>query len=370
MKVCILTSVHYPFDTRIFHKEAKTLRSAGYEVILIAQHKKEETVDGIKIIPLKKPRNRVERMTKIVWQAYRAALTTDADIYHFHDPELIPIGLLLKGGGKKVIYDIHEDAPKQNLSKTYIPKYLRKPISFFIEAIEAFSAKRFDGVITATPFINERFLKMGANAVNINNYPIVSELSVEDSNWEKKERAVCYVGGIAKIRGAFEMVQAIGKTDYQLILAGDFEPGLEERLRQLHGWKKVEALGFVYRNGVRDAMSRSIAGLVLFHPEPNHIDSQPNKMFEYMSAGLPVIASNFSLWKEIVEGNKCGICVDPLNPREIAEAIQWMIEHPNEAKAMGENGRRAVEERYNWENEEKKLLELYAKLSDLKRLLS
>jgi len=362
MKVCILTSVHPPFDTRIFHKEAKSLRGVGYEVILIAQHKKEETVDGIKIIPLKKPRNRVERMTKIVWQAYRAALTTDADIYHFHDPELIPIGLLLKGGGKKVIYDIHEDAPKQNLSKTYIPKYLRKPISFFIEAIEAFSANRFDGIITATPFINERFLKMGANAVNINNYPIVSELSVEDSNWENKEKAVCYVGGIAEIRGAVEMVEAIGRTDYRLILAGDFEPGLEERLRQLHGWKNVESLGFVDRNGVRDVMSRSMTGLVILHPTINYIDSLPVKMFEYMSAGLPVIASNFPLWKEIVEGNKCGICVDPLNPREIAEAIQWMIEHPEEAKAIGENGRRAAEEKYNWEFEEAKLLSLYQRL--------
>ena len=370
MKVCILTSVHYPFDTRIFHKEAKTLRSAGYEVILIAQHERQETIDGISIIPLRKPSNRIERMTKTVWQAYKAALKTDADIYHFHDPELIPIGLLLKGTGKKVIYDVHEDVPRQNLSKSYIPKHLRKPLSAFIEAIEAFSTKRFDAVITATPFINERFLKMGANAVNINNYPIVSELSVEDSNWDKKERAVCYVGGIAKIRGAYEMVEAIGRTDYRLIFAGDFEPGLEERLRQLHGWKNVEALGFVDRNGVRDVMSRSMTGLVILHPTINYIDSLPVKMFEYMSAGLPVIASNFSLWKEIVEGNKCGICVDPLNPREIAEAIQWMIEHPNEAKAMGENGRRAVEERYNWENEEKKLLELYAKLSDLKRLLS
>jgi len=158
------------------------------------------------------------------------------------------------------------------------------------------------------------------------------------------------------------MVEAIGRTDYRLILAGDFEPGLEERLRQLHGWKNVESLGFVDRNGVRDVMSRSMTGLVILHPTINYIDSLPVKMFEYMSAGLPVIASNFPLWKEIVEGNKCGICVDPLNPREIAEAIQWMIEHPEEAKAIGENGRRAAEEKYNWEFEEAKLLSLYQRL--------
>ena len=155
------------------------------------------------------------------------------------------------------------------------------------------------------------------------------------------------------------MVEAIEKTKYRLLLAGDFEPGLEGQLKRLFGWRHVDALGFVDREGVRATMARSMAGMVLFHPEPNHIDAQPNKMFEYMSAGIPVIASNFPLWKEIVEGAECGICVDPLNLKEIAGAIQFIVEHPAEAKQMGKNGRRAVEERYNWGREEKKLLGSY-----------
>ena len=156
-KVCILTSVHTPFDTRIFHKEAKSLANAGYEVALIAQHDKDEIVDGIRIVPLLKPRNRFERMTKTVWLAYRRALEIDADIYHFHDPELISIGLLLKRHGKRVIYDVHEDVPRQNQSRPYIPAVLRKPISLMIGVLEAFSARHFDGVVTATPFINRTF---------------------------------------------------------------------------------------------------------------------------------------------------------------------------------------------------------------------
>jgi len=102
-----------------------------------------------------------------------------------------------------------------------------------------------------------------------------------------------------------------------------------------------------------------MAGLVLYHPVPNHTDAQPNKLFEYMSAGIPVISSNFPLWKEIVEGHQCGICVDPLKPDEIAKAIQWILDNPEKAKKMGENGRRAVEEKYNHTVEEKKLLTLY-----------
>lgn len=364
VKVCILTSVHPPFDTRIFHKEAKSLVKAGYDVTLIAQHDKDEIVDGIRIVPLSKPKNRLERMTKTVWQTYRKALEIDADIYHFHDPELIPIGLLLKRHGKRVIYDVHEDVPRQNLSKSYIPAVFRKPISLMIGVLEGFSARRFDGVVTATPFINKRFLEVGANAVNVNNYPLSSELYIADDQWKNKKKAVCYVGGIAGIRGAFEMVEAIGKTKYRLLLAGDFEVGLEDKLKQTLGWRQVEALGFVDRDGVRATIGRSMAGLVVLHPTINYIDALPVKMFEYMSAGIPVIASNFSLWREIVEGTGCGICVDPLNPEEIAEAIQFIVEHPAEAEQMGKNGCRAVEERYNWGREEKKLLGFYKKVGN------
>jgi glycosyltransferase involved in cell wall biosynthesis len=124
----------------------------------------------------------------------------------------------------------------------------------------------------------------------------------------------------------------------------------------------VSAIGQVNRAEVRNVLGRSVAGLVTFHALPNHVDAQPNKMFEYMSAGIPVIASNFALWRDIIEGNQCGICVDPMNPEAIAAAIDYLIEHPEDAKKMGENGRKAVLEKYNWLMEEKKLINLYKEL--------
>jgi glycosyltransferase involved in cell wall biosynthesis len=365
IKICHLTSVHPRYDTRIFVKQCVSLARAGYDVALVvADGKGHEEKDGVKILDVGVGRfGRVERMSRTVMAVYKKALRVDADIYHFHDPELIPVGLLLKALGKKVIYDVHEDVQRQNLSKPYMPAAFRKPVSLMIGALEAFSARRFDGVVTATPFINRRFLELGANAVNVNNYPLASELYIAENQWKKKEKVVCYVGGIAKFRGAFEMVDAIGKTKYRLLLAGDFEPGLEDKLKQMPGWRQVEELGFVDREGVKAAISRSMAGLVVLHPTINYIDALPVKMFEYMSAGIPVVASNFPLWKEIVEGNNCGICVDPLDPEEIAGAIQFIVNHPAEAEQMGKNGRRAVEERYNWDVEEEKLLRLYGKMT-------
>ncbi|MEA4924852.1 MAG: glycosyltransferase family 4 protein [Syntrophomonadaceae bacterium] len=359
-KACHMTSAHSLTDIRIFHKECKTLLHAGYDVTLVVQHDRDEVVDGINIKGLEKPRNRRERMIKTVKQLYDRALECDADIYHFHDPELISIGLKLKRKGKKVIYDVHEDVPRQILSKEWVPASLRSMISWVVERMENFAAKRFDYIVTATPFIRERFLKINRFTLDINNYPILCELYEPNEDWSHKEQLVCYVGGIETVRGINEMVEAISLTQYFLLLAGKFESKHEmDTVVCKDGWKQVIEMGHVNRNGVKIILSRSMAGLVILHPVPNYINALPIKMFEYMAAGIPVIASDFPLWVQIIEDNKCGICVDPLNIAEISDAINWILEHPAESQKMGENGRRLIEEEFNWEEQGSKLLKIY-----------
>ncbi|MCA1750473.1 MAG: glycosyltransferase [Flavobacteriales bacterium] len=130
------------------------------------------------------------------------------------------------------------------------------------------------------------------------------------------------------------------------------------------GWRNVDEHGFLGREEVAEVLGKSKAGVVTFHPLPNHIDAQPNKMFEYMSAGVPIITSDFPLWKEIVEGCKCGICVDPLNPEAIASAVNFIVANPRDAEKMGENGQKAVLEKYNWSIEKLKLFKLYRSILD------
>ena len=143
-------------------------------------------------------------------------------------------------------------------------------------------------------------------------------------------------------------------------LLGKYSPdSFREIFTKIACCDKINELGFVDRNTTAEIMARSKAGIVTFLPVPNHVDAQPNKMFEYMSAGIPVIGSNFPLWKEIIEGNHCGICVNPKNAKEIADAINYIMEHDREAAQMGENGKQAVKNKYNWKVEEKKLVELY-----------
>jgi glycosyltransferase involved in cell wall biosynthesis len=148
-----------------------------------------------------------------------------------------------------------------------------------------------------------------------------------------------------------------------LTIAGTFDyKTLENEVMNLPGWSSVEYLGHQTRSQVSDIFAKSRAGLVLFHPEPNHINAQPNKLFEYMSAGIPVIASNFPLWREIVTDSKCGLLVNPLNPQEIANAIQTLLENPALGQKMGEYGMKAIKDKYSWEAEKPKLLTLYKKL--------
>ncbi len=368
-KVCILTSAHYVFDTRIFHKQAKTLAKEGYAVTLIARNEKNEIVNLVKIVALPKAKNRIHRIFWLVPKAFRLALKQKADIYHFHDPELLPIGVFLKLlTGKRVIYDVHEDYNKQILSKPYFPKITRKGVAFLVKMVEYCSCKFFDGIVTATDDISKNFL-YHKNVVNVRNFPIISYFFDIKKNYksEKDVFNLVYIGNLDEIRGIVHMVQALefinSSRKVKLTLCGNFlQEEYEAKVRNLKGFEKVNYCSFIEHEKIPELLKGSDVGIVCLHPIANYLTALPIKMFEYMAASLPVIASNFPLWKEIVEVNRCGICVDPLNIEKIAKAIEYFIEQPELIKEMGENGRRMVLEKHNWEKESKKLLKLYKEI--------
>ena len=231
---------------------------------------------------------------------------------------------------------------------------------------EWIGGRSFDALVAATPKIAERF--PARKTVVIQNFPLLAELTREQSApYAKRPAVFVYMGALANQRGLREMIESVGRLNpdarAQLELAGKFVPAsLRDEAAQYPGWECVRLHGWLDRQQVADLLSRARAGLVLFHPAPNHVDAQPNKLFEYMSAGLPVIASKFPLWERIVGRLDCGLVVDPQDTAAIAGAMHWILEHPAEARSMGERGRAAVETTFNWAPEQDKLIRLYRRL--------
>lgn len=364
-----LSSAHPRDDSRIFFKQCMGLIRNNFKVnLIVADGLGQERVDGINILDVGMPSGRVNRAVVKTNRIFRAALALNSDLYHLHDPELLPVGLALKRHGKRVIFDSHEDVPIQILSKPYLTPRILSYISSCYSLFENFSCSRFDGIIAATPFIRDKFLKINDRTIDICNYPIISEF-MSCNDWIQKKNEVCYVGGVSSVRGARELITALAEvpSSIRLNLVGEIsDPGFLSTLMGLPSWSRVDKWGILDRGGVREIYRRSLVGLVTLHPIRNYIDALPIKMFEYMSAGIPVVASSFPLWKKIVLGNNCGLCVDPLNPNEIASAITYLVSNPKEAMAMGDNGRRLVENQFNWQNEEVKLLKFYEHILSLK----
>lgn len=360
-----MTSVHSRHDVRIYMKECLSLADNGYQVNLIVADGKGDAVNGnVFFWDVGKPKNRVKRMLATTFMVYKRAKKINASSYHFHDPELMLSGLLLKWRGHKVIYDAHEDLPKQILSKPYLGRTSKFFLYWMVVFVEKLVCGRFDSIVTATGCIAKKFEKINKNVTVINNYPLLSELKEESSFDHVKKGSFFYGGSISRIRGLLEMVGAIqGECGYKLALVGTFnEKKLFDEVKELDGWNNVHFYGQLSRSDMSSISSSSSAGLVLFHPSPNHVDSQPNKLFEYMAAGLPVICSNFKGWKQIIEDYECGLCVNPNDVNDIKKAMDYIEENPKSAKQMGVNGRKMIKSKFNWDVEKQKLLDLYEKL--------
>jgi len=367
--------VHTLYDPRIFYKQADSLVRAGYRVSLVVQSDREEEyeLNGIRIIPLKKPKNRIARLLGTAWQVWRKAVRQQADVYHFHDPELMLVGLLLRMQGRKVIYDIHEDVSRQIKNKEWVP--LRHAVSFLYRCLEM-ALCRFFPLVLAEASYEKRYPAKWKKVV-VQNFPRLDIFPKPETVVVRDEASpivpecpvpIVYLGGVTRLRGMNVTLEALGLLKQQgrafhFDCIGPVTESYMQELTELSRRLGIdEHVTFHGRMKATDAyriVSGAAIGLAVLQPNPNYFESFPTKMFEYMALGVPVITSNFPLYERTIRGADCGLTVDPEKPEDVAKAIGTIMDHPEEGRRMGANGREAVESTYNWAVEERKLLGLY-----------
>lgn len=357
-----LTSTHRPFDTRVFQKECRSLAKAGYKVTLIVPHTEDVVVDGVQIRAVPLPANGRERLKKTTRDVYKAALRENPDaIFHFHDGELLPYMLLLKLRGRRVIYDAHEDSPRQMLYQHWIPRPLRRPIGWFMWILEWIAGRMLNHVIAAEPVIADYFPPHKVSLVR--NYPMLEEFAAcQTVPYAGRPPHIGFAGGISAVRGVTELVAALDNVNAatRLQLAGTFYPkDLQTKVENMPGWSRVDFKGWIDRTGLMHLLSNVQVGVITRHPIDRHMSAFPTKLFEYMAAGLPVVVSDLPTIRPIVEKHKCGLLVNPLKPEEIAAGLQTLLDDPKKAEQMGQRGYKAITEHYNWDNEVKTLLTVY-----------
>jgi glycosyltransferase involved in cell wall biosynthesis len=359
-KVCHLSSHHSPNSVRIFRKQCVTLAKSGYDVTYVVPGKGDPAKDGVKLEYIKQDKGLTSRLITKPYRVYKKAKAVEADIYHFHDPELLPYGYLLKKQGKKVIYDIHEDLSakiidkKNNHLKVFLPL-----IAYFISLIEKNIAKTLSYNIVVNNEIKSKFKTN--NIEIITNLPIISLFQNRYIEAAKNEiPIVVYAGLLNRIRGIKEIVEAIGIVGgkAKLVLLGRWQDqSYKAECIKSAGWIYTEYKGMLPLEAAYKIVQESDIGIVNFMPMKNHLYSMPNKAFEYMAAAKPMIMSNFPYWQDLFED--CALFNDPEDPNDIAANILELINVPSLMAQKAKKAREMIENKYSWEAESLKLLSIY-----------
>lgn len=364
-----VTVVHGRYDTRILLKQCASLSDAGVGRVslFVADGLGDESWRGVTIRDVGQPRfGRVGRAVAGSIRMWRAVRAAKPDLVHVHDPELLPLAGALRLAGIHVVFDMHENLPKEILTKTWVAGPARRVLSGIMRLGQRAATRRIPTVFAEKSYVQD--FPATTNSVVVLNFPLVDSLLRVQAE-KRSTFTVGYIGGVSAERGAPVLLDAVARvraagTRAECTLVGPVanEPELQTLIAQgtAEGW--LMAPGRLKPEDGWHSMAQCHVGVAVLQPSENFVDSYPTKLFEYMALGLPVIVSNFPLWRDVVESAGCGIAVPPDDPQALADAIARLATNPPLRQEMGGRGRSAVQAEYRWESEFSKLRRFYERL--------
>lgn len=367
IEIAVCSTVHQVEDPRIFHRQALTLaRKFKVRLYICAPYLKKEYNHNLKIIGLPLWEKKVDRIKNIFLLA-KYLRTEKAQVYIFHDPELlflIPFVKVFKRA--KIIYDIHENYRFLLQEKLWIPRYLRKVVSIAYIFIEYLVLYFIDMIWYPVQNIGNYYKNNSkVKKLLVPNIPDLSRFNVNGSLPEKEDLLI-YLGTMVEDRGIKELIIAFSKIHkkfptfkFKLIgsfLSENYRQEISKLIHTLALQDKVFLMDKVPYHEIPSILSRAKIGFINYLPTPNNMNTLSNKLFEYLSMKIPVIAPAYPNYKEVLETYRCGVCINPEDADSIAKAIDDLLSNEKLRKEMGERGKKLVDEKYNWEKEAQNLI--------------
>ncbi|MFC7213498.1 glycosyltransferase family 4 protein [Saliphagus sp. GCM10025334] len=362
-----LTTAHTPLDTRIFDKEAKSLAEYGFDIGIMAHNTPNNEKHQLSFYDLGTPSTRIDRW-KSVLQVARKAKELDASIYHFHDPELIPVGLYLsKITDSAIIYDVHEDYGHIVSMREWIPNVVTPFLSRGVPQIERYAASQFDAVVTVSEWIAEPFVGINDNVCIAHNFPKVDSQPPRTKSIERNsEYVLCYVGGLVDVRGIYRMLRVLKVLvergiDIELWAIGSWKPDANKAqakqfIQEHELTSRVVFPGYLDHDEMFQHLYSADVGLALLDVQ-HYQKGVPTKLFEYLYAGLPIVVTPIDAIGKYMPEKYCHIAPQD-DIMVTADTVETALKTDYDDHEM----RSLVEEKYSWEAESKSLISLYNRL--------
>jgi len=363
-RICVVTSIHADFDSRIY-KHCLSVRRLGHEVALISPWPPRHD-DGICYLSFPRRRGLGGRARQAADIA-RLALRAGADLFHFHDVDILPLFVLLRLVTRRpVVYDIHENYSEEMLVRYWVPSYLRIPLYHAVRLAQAFGCSVFRNLVVVVNSIEREYGRPWLRCVQVRNYASVALADQAADDYERRENAVLFTGSQYVENGALlflDIAQRVlaRRRDirfYSINRFGMRKDSHEKAMRLMASERlrgKVQVLPRIHGDRIMEYINRATIGISPNLNVPKQVKAIPTKLFEYMAGGLPIVASDLPYNREFVRETGAGLLADPSDPERFADHICWLADHRREAQQMGRRGRQAYLDRLNWEKQDQVL---------------